>query len=172
MGAAKPVAAVRSGASRYRRRTDVNGSLDDFAPGLHMTIGHSRIYQDEPSFFLADTILIWHANPILTYVPPEPDGAARVPLVLALRRPGAVEPAWLRRHVDEPLRRRVPRRRRCGGVVADGYPTGARHDGSSPPAEADLEALRRWNTRVERLLGRYRGRSCRWIRSRHDLQSS
>lgn len=48
--------------------TDVNGALADFAPGLHLTIGHSHIYQDEPSFFLADTILIWHANPVYTYV--------------------------------------------------------------------------------------------------------
>jgi DMSO reductase family type II enzyme molybdopterin subunit len=49
--------------------TDVNGALADFAPGLHLTIGHSHVYQDEPSFFLADTILIWHANPVYTYVP-------------------------------------------------------------------------------------------------------
>lgn len=48
--------------------TDVNGALADFAPGLHLTYGHSHIYQDEPSFFLADTILIWHANPVYTYV--------------------------------------------------------------------------------------------------------
>jgi len=48
--------------------TDVNGALADFAPGLHLTFGHSHIYQDEPSFFLADTILVWHANPVYTYV--------------------------------------------------------------------------------------------------------
>ena len=48
--------------------TDVNGALADFAPGLHMTIGHSHIYQDEPSLFQADVILIWHANPVYTYV--------------------------------------------------------------------------------------------------------
>ena len=48
--------------------TDVNGALGDFAPGLHLTIGHSHIYQDEPSFFLADTIVIWHTNPVYTYV--------------------------------------------------------------------------------------------------------
>ncbi|MCZ7528506.1 MAG: molybdopterin-dependent oxidoreductase [Acidimicrobiia bacterium] len=49
--------------------TDVNGALSDFAPGLHCTIGHSHVYQDEPSHFLADVVLVWHSNPVYTAIP-------------------------------------------------------------------------------------------------------
>lgn len=48
--------------------TDVNGALSDFAPGLHITLGHSHLYQDEPSWFEADLILVWFANPAYTYM--------------------------------------------------------------------------------------------------------
>jgi len=48
--------------------TDLNASISDFAPGLHLTLGKSFLFPDEPRLFEADLILVWHSNPIYTYM--------------------------------------------------------------------------------------------------------
>lgn len=48
---------------------DVNASIGDFLPGLYLTYGKMQIESSADDWFLADTILIWHGNPVYTRIP-------------------------------------------------------------------------------------------------------
>jgi len=48
--------------------TDLNASISDFAPGIHLTMGKSFLWPDEPSVFESDLVLLWHSNPVYTYM--------------------------------------------------------------------------------------------------------
>lgn len=47
--------------------TDLNGSINDFAPGHHLVFG--KFYPIGGDMFHSDTILIWHLNPVYTIIP-------------------------------------------------------------------------------------------------------
>lgn len=48
---------------------DVNGSINDFWPGAHLTFGKFYIASSVDDAFHADTIVFWHANPAYTMQP-------------------------------------------------------------------------------------------------------
>jgi DMSO reductase family type II enzyme molybdopterin subunit len=49
--------------------TDLNGSINDFAPGHHLVFGKFFLWQDEADLFLSDVLLLWHTNPAYTTIP-------------------------------------------------------------------------------------------------------
>jgi DMSO reductase family type II enzyme molybdopterin subunit len=48
---------------------DVNASIGDFLPGLYLTYGKMQIESTADDWFQAETILIWHGNPVYTRIP-------------------------------------------------------------------------------------------------------
>jgi DMSO reductase family type II enzyme molybdopterin subunit len=48
--------------------TDLNASISDFAPGIHLTMGKSFLWPDEASAFESELVLLWHTNPVYTYM--------------------------------------------------------------------------------------------------------
>lgn len=48
--------------------TDLNASISDFAPGIHLTMGKSFLWPDEPSAFESELVLFWHTNPVYTFM--------------------------------------------------------------------------------------------------------
>ncbi len=48
--------------------TDGNGEFHDFSPGFYLTWGKFNIASSIDDWFLADLTLIWHANPVYTYI--------------------------------------------------------------------------------------------------------
>ena len=48
--------------------TDLNASIGDFAPGIHLTMGKSFLWHDEPAAFESELVIIWHSNPVYTYI--------------------------------------------------------------------------------------------------------
>lgn len=48
---------------------DTNASIGDFLPGLYLSFGKMQIESTADDWFLADTILIWHGNPVYTRIP-------------------------------------------------------------------------------------------------------
>ena len=49
--------------------TDLNGAINDFANGLHITFGKSNPVYSPRSVFEADVLLLWHINPAYTLIP-------------------------------------------------------------------------------------------------------
>ncbi len=49
--------------------TDLNGSINDFAPGHHLTFGKFFPILGEGEMFRADTLILWHLNPVYTLIP-------------------------------------------------------------------------------------------------------
>lgn len=47
--------------------TDLNGSINDFAPGHHLTFG--KFYPIPGNLFDAELTIIWHSNPAYTVIP-------------------------------------------------------------------------------------------------------
>ncbi len=49
--------------------TDLNGSINDFAPGHHLTFGKFFPILGEGEMFRSDTLILWHLNPVYTLIP-------------------------------------------------------------------------------------------------------
>ncbi len=49
--------------------TDLNGSINDYAAGLQITLGKPNQLMRPMDTFQADTILLWHINPAYTLIP-------------------------------------------------------------------------------------------------------
>ncbi|MCZ7526748.1 MAG: molybdopterin-dependent oxidoreductase [Acidimicrobiia bacterium] len=49
--------------------TDLNGSINDFAPGHHLVFGKFFPWQDEAELFNSDVLVFWHVNPAYTTIP-------------------------------------------------------------------------------------------------------
>jgi len=48
---------------------DLNGSINDFAPGHHLVFGKFFLWQDESDLFNSDMLIFWHTNPVYTTIP-------------------------------------------------------------------------------------------------------
>lgn len=48
---------------------DVNASINDLWPGLHEVLGKFYVAPSVDDIFHADLLLIWHCNPVYTYIP-------------------------------------------------------------------------------------------------------
>jgi len=48
--------------------TDGSAEFHDFSPGVHLTLGLFNPVASMDDWFLADLTLIWHANPVYTYI--------------------------------------------------------------------------------------------------------
>ena len=48
--------------------TDGNAEFHDFSPGFHITWGKFNPVSSMDDWFLAELILIWHANPVYTNI--------------------------------------------------------------------------------------------------------
>ena len=49
--------------------TDLNGSINDYAAGLQITLGKPNLLFRPRDMFSCDTMLIWHMNPAYTLIP-------------------------------------------------------------------------------------------------------
>ena len=49
--------------------TDLNGSINDFAPGHHLTFGKFFPILGDGEIFQSDVIIFWHTNPAYTLIP-------------------------------------------------------------------------------------------------------
>lgn len=49
--------------------TDLNGSINDFAPGHHLTFGKFFPILGEGELFTPDVLIFWHLNPAYTIIP-------------------------------------------------------------------------------------------------------
>ena len=49
--------------------TDLNGSINDFAPGHHLTFGKFYPILGDGEMFRSDVLIFWHLNPVYTLIP-------------------------------------------------------------------------------------------------------